>query len=623
MNTRGYITKVGLVFFDLLSTTIAFIFSIHFLDANFNLYSNTMLIALIPLLVIRMISLFLFKTYLSLLRYIGEKDFIYSFYAVVFSSIFYYILIVIFPSVLPIEEAELVVFIYSILAFFLVFLLRGILVYSYRRLLYEGADKLNTVIFGSGELGKILSFVFESDNSSNYNLVGFFDDNPKIHGKYFNGVRIYNPETDFADVITKKEVKVAVIGVKDLERERKIKFIEQCLELGVKVLKVPSPDHWLNSKLSVNQIESINLDDLLNRPSINLQNQNISKFLEGKTILVTGCAGSIGSEIVRQLVANRPKSVIGVDYSESALADETLDVRRLEGGNLFQPILADIRNINVLRNIFEKNKPDIVFHAAAYKHVPIMERFPREAVLTNILGSMNLADLAHTTGVEKFVLISTDKAVNPSNVMGASKRIAEIYTQSLNFVESNNTQFITTRFGNVLGSNGSVIPIFKKQIQKRENITVTHPDITRFFMTIPEACQLVLEAGTLGNGGEILIFDMGEPVKIMDLAKKMIQLSGLKEGVDIGIEIKGLRPGEKLYEELLDDKETLIPTHHDKIKKALVRPYEFEQISKKIKEVVGLAENISVSEDKIILRMKDIVPEFISQNSKFSKIDEK
>ncbi len=386
---------------------------------------------------------------------------------------------------------------------------------------------------------------------------------------------------------------------------------------NIKVLTLPDVNKWINGELSVKQIRQIKIDDLLERAPIKLDEKEIRNYTLNKTILVTGAAGSIGSEIVKQLLHFQPKRIIIFDQAESPLYDLELELSEKFHFNNFDIVIGDTTNIHRLRRVFEAFKPTVVFHAAAYKHVPMMENNPSEAIRTNVNGTKLLADIALEFGVHKFVMISTDKAVNPTNVMGASKRIAEIYTQSLN--SKGKTQFITTRFGNVLGSNGSVINRFKMQIEKGGPITVTHPEITRYFMTIPEACQLVLEAGAMGKGGEIFIFDMGKSVKILDMAKKMIQFSGLKLGEDIQINFTGLRPGEKLYEELLNDKENTLPTHHSQIMIGKVKKYEFSVIEKEISELIVLG--FTQDNFAIVEKMKKIVPEFISQNSIYEELD--
>ncbi len=379
---------------------------------------------------------------------------------------------------------------------------------------------------------------------------------------------------------------------------------------------MPAISKWINGELSFKQIKKIKIEELLERDEILLDEALIKPELTGKTILVTGAAGSIGSEIVRQVSLFNCKKLILLDIAETPLFYIELELKERFPDKIFEIIISNISNEFFMEDLFKSNNIDIVYHTAAYKHVPMMERNPAAAIKNNVLGTKILADLSVKYGIKKFVMISTDKAVNPTNVMGASKRIAEIYVQALN--QKNKTHFITTRFGNVLGSNGSVIPIFHEQIEKGGPITITHPEITRYFMTIPEACQLVLLAGAMGNGGEIYIFDMGQSVKIIDLAKKMIVLSGLKLGRDIQIKFTGLRPGEKLYEELLASKENTIPTSHSKIMIANVRYYQLDEISNNIDKLIDLIHNDSFS---IVRKMKEIVPEFKSQNSEYEIID--
>jgi FlaA1/EpsC-like NDP-sugar epimerase len=413
-----------------------------------------------------------------------------------------------------------------------------------------------------------------------------------------------------------------IIAEKSLTKAETIAIVEECLDYNLKVFAVPLITDWEDYTQISSKVKNFEIEDLLERKPIVLNTNAISNQLEGKTVLISGAAGSIGSEITRQVLGFNPKKVIILDQAESPLHNLKLEV-----GNSNIPIrtaLADIRNKESIEKVFSNYKPDIVYHAAAYKHVPLMEDNPVQAVYTNIIGTKNLADLSCKYSVEKFVMISTDKAVNPSSVMGASKRIAEKYVQSMYFKSKASkgddlTKFITTRFGNVLGSNGSIVPLFTKQIAEGGPITITHPEIIRYFMTIPEACQLVLEAGTMGKGGEIFIFDMGEPVKILDLAKKMIRLAGFTPDKEIEIKIIGLRPGEKLYEELLNDTSKTLPTHNDKILIAQEIDEDFEQISKIIDDLFHTSE--SSTNDEIVSKMKRIVPEFKSLNSVFETLD--
>ena len=388
---------------------------------------------------------------------------------------------------------------------------------------------------------------------------------------------------------------------------------------GLSFERTPNIKDWIGGNLSQKQLRKVKIEDLLNRRPISLENTQVENFLKGKRVLVTGAAGSIGSEICRQVLSYGPENLIMVDNGETPMYEVLNELAR--GGvdmSKIQSYMCDVTREYRVNEIFRKEKPEVVFHAAAYKHVPLMEENPKEAVRVNVMGTKIVAEAAIAVGAEKFVMVSTDKAVNPSNVMGATKRTAEILVQSLR--GKGKTEFVITRFGNVLGSNGSVIPVFRKQIENRENITVTHRDIVRYFMTIPEAVQLVLEAGTMGNGGEIFVFDMGEPVRIYDLAVKMVKLSGLELGRDIEIVFSGLRPGEKLYEELLNDAESTLPTHHPKIMKAKVREYDGVLVSALVERMSGAALNGSTDMDLVRL-LKELVPEYVSMNSEFQKLD--
>ncbi|MBA7545539.1 UDP-N-acetyl-alpha-D-glucosamine C6 dehydratase [subsurface metagenome] len=408
-----------------------------------------------------------------------------------------------------------------------------------------------------------------------------------------------------------------IIASKDIDPNRKNELTDECLNYDVKVMSVPEVNTWINGELSFNQIRAVKIEDLLERKQIKLDENAIKKQTLNKTILVTGAAGSIGGEIVKQLTKYRPKKIILFDQAESPLYFLELELQEKLHFDNFNIIIGDITHITKLNAIFKTYKPQIVYHVAAYKHVPMMENHPTEAIRTNVLGTKVLADLSIKHHVQKFVMISTDKAVNPTNIMGASKRLAEIYTQSLN--KTSPTNFITTRFGNVLGSQGSVIPRFRKQIEKGGPITLTHPEVTRYFMTIPEAVQLVLEAGAMGHGGEIFIFDMGKSIKIIDLAKKMVRLSGLTIGKDIKLSYTGLRPGEKLYEELLNDKENAITTHHPQIMIAKVQEYDHKTVSGHIDDLINLSEKHE--NHPVVGLMKRLVPEFISENSIYEELD--
>ena len=482
--------------------------------------------------------------------------------------------------------------------------------------------KKNTLVFGAGELGIAVKRTFDHDLTSNKIIVGYLDDNPSKIGKSIDGVKIFGSE-ELTKVIYKCAVDELIIATPSIPPDKKSEVIEICLEHNVSVLTLPPIKKIMNGDLTVNQIKNVRIEDLLDRSTIKLENESVLEQLSGKRILVTGAAGSIGSEIAKQLGQYNPQMIILCDQAESPLHNLQLDLQENFKDQLFHTFIADVKSRERMKILFETFRPHIVYHAAAYKHVPMMENHPIEGVKNNVFGTMNLANLSVEFNVQKFVFVSTDKAVNPTNVMGATKRIAEIYVQSLNskILKENKTgtKFITTRFGNVLGSNGSVIPRFREQIEKGGPVTVTHPEITRYFMTIPEACQLVIEAGSMGQGGEIFVFDMGKSVKIVDLAQKMIKLSGYIPNQDIEIKFTGLRPGEKLYEELLNDLENTLPTHHQKIMIAKVRDNDFASISIQLEKLLEITN--SQHNTNIVRQMKVIVPEFKSQNSEYELLD--
>jgi FlaA1/EpsC-like NDP-sugar epimerase len=486
--------------------------------------------------------------------------------------------------------------------------------------MYMGAfnpakSKRSIIIYGADEAGIITKRAVDRDAGAKYEVVAFLDDDENKWGKRLEGITIHPPDK-LKELLASQTVAHLVMANSDVSYERKNKIIDTCLAYGTKVLNVPPINNWINGELSFKQIKRVRIEDLLERDPIILDKEKINAQIHGKIVLITGAAGSIGSEIVKQIIPFRPKKLVLIDQAESALYDLELEVKDLSSMT-YRSYVADICNAERMEHIFQTDKPEIVFHAAAYKHVPVMEENPSEAIWVNVNGSKILADISIKHGVEKFVMVSTDKAVNPTSVMGASKRIGEIYVQALN--KRGKTRFVTTRFGNVLGSNGSVIPRFKQQIEKGGPITITDPEITRYFMTIPEACQLVLEAGTIGQGGEIFVFDMGKSVKIVDLAIRMIQLSGLTLGKDIKIVFTGLRPGEKLFEELLHNNENSLPTHHPQILVAKVKEYDYNTIARQIDELITLS--TGQNDMAIVQKMKDIVPEFLSNNSVFEKLD--
>lgn len=480
-------------------------------------------------------------------------------------------------------------------------------------------EKRSVLIFGAGESGIITKRTLDRDAGTKYKVLGFIDDDPSKVGKKLEGVTIYGTEK-LPDLLKSNDVAHVIISVQNMPAARKQEVIELCLKYNAKVLNVPPVSNWINGNLSFRQIRKVKIEELMERDPIQLDENNIRAQIHDKTVLITGAAGSIGSEIARQVASFRPGHLILLDQAESPLYELELELKDHFPELSFEVVMGDVRNKERMENVFRTFRPELIYHAAAYKHVPMMENNPSESILTNVLGTQICADLAVQYGAKKFVMVSTDKAVNPTNVMGASKRIAEMYVQSLNAVRTT-TKFITTRFGNVLGSQGSVIPRFRQQIENGGPVTITHPEITRFFMTIPEACRLVLEAGCMGQGGEIYIFDMGESVKIKDLAEKMIQLSGLELDKDIKIVYTGLRPGEKLYEELLNNSENTLPTHHEKIMIARVTEYPYDEVKQQLKKLIELfddQDNVA-----IVKQMKQMVPEYISNNSVFESLDQK
>ncbi len=569
-------------------------------------------------LLVRLITFFISKTYKGVVRYTGAKDATRIFAIILLSSFVLYLIniftrqILLGYYIIP----HSVIIIDALVTIFIMISSRLAIKAIYFENKNPEKQKTQVIIYGAGESGIITKRTLDRDAAVRYKVVGFVDDDEKKKGRSLEGAFIY-PTSKLAELIKENDVESVIISIQNLSPENKNKIIDECLQLGVRVLNVPPIAKWINGELSFNQIKGINIEELLERDPIKLDNGLINEQLNNKIILITGAAGSIGSELARQCAKFNPALLVLLDQAESPLHELELEFNEKTNLKKHEVVIGDVRNKERMQNVFNTFKPQIVFHAAAYKHVPMMENNPSESILTNILGTKTVADLAVEFKVEKFVMISTDKAVNPTNVMGASKRIAEIYTQSLGKISQ--TKFITTRFGNVLGSNGSVIPRFKKQIEEGGPITITHPGITRFFMTIPEACQLVLEAGCMGKGGEIFVFDMGQSVKIVDLARKMIKLSGLKEDRDIKIIYTGLRPGEKLYEELLASSENTLPTHHQQILVGKVREYEFAEVTQFINELILLFN--TQDNTRIVAKMKDIVPEFVSNNSVFQTLD--
>lgn len=485
----------------------------------------------------------------------------------------------------------------------------------------QGKDQIRVVIFGCGESGILTKNALQQGQKDKYRIDAFLDDNRKLWGSQLQNVKIYSPSQVLnKEWLDKHKIDKLILASQTIPQERKRAISESAIDAGVEVLEVPPYKTWIEGNISAEQLKTIRVEDLLQRSSIKLDSKNISAQVAGKVVFITGAAGSIGGELARQLWFYPLSKLILIDQAESALYDleqEFNEKRRAKNRVEYVCEVANIKDRGRMDGLFELYQPDMVFHAAAYKHVPIIERSPYEGIVTNIFGTQIVAELALKYEVDRFVMVSTDKAVNPTNVMGATKRIAELYTQSLN--EFGKTKFIATRFGNVLGSNGSVVPLFRKQIQNGGPLTVTHPEITRYFMTIPEACNLVLEASAMGNGGEVFVFDMGDPVKIMDLAHKMVKLSGLELNRDIQIKVTGLRPGEKLYEELLSGAESNLPTHHPKILIAKVDTYPNDQLKRELNELSEIAIQGDILQ--MVRKVKDLVPEYISNNSHFATLD--
>ncbi len=606
-----FIIDIGICIFSIF---LAYLLRFNFRIPEIDMKDMPFVIGFI--IVVRIISFILGKTYAGIIRYTSSED-AQRIFSVIFlgSTILGITDIITYNTTGKIIIPTSIVIIDFIATVFLMVAARTLVKVLYYELKNPSRAKNKVIVYGAGESGVITLRTLDKDAGSKFKVVAFIDDDKKKKGKKIEGVKIHHTD-ELDELLTDMDITFIIISTVHLPASRKQKLVEKCLSYNTRVLNVPPISSWINGQLSFKQIKKIKIEDLLERDEIVLDKEKTYAQLYGKTILVTGAAGSIGSELVRQIIGFKPKKIVLLDQAESAIYDLVNELKEYDQ-TTFEEVIADIRNQERMENVFNHFKPQIVYHAAAYKHVPLMEMNPSEAISTNVGGTKIVADLAVKYNADRFVLVSTDKAVNPTSVMGASKRAAEIYTQALG--KNSKTKFITTRFGNVLGSNGSVIPLFKNQIEKGGPLTITHPEITRYFMTIPEACQLVLEAGCMGNGGEIFIFDMGESVKIVDLASKMIRLSGLTIGKDIEIVFTGLRPGEKLYEELLNNSENTIPTHNKQIMIAKVEPYELKQIEPEISKLIELfytQDNV-----KIVSQLKAIVPEYLSNNSIFETLD--
>ncbi len=612
---RGIIFLIDMVIVTV-SLAIAYLLRFNFLIPEQEIETFQFIFPFV--LVIRAFSFFIFKTYSGRIRYTSTRDVVRILVTLFTGSL-------VFAMINPVNFAFTgsftvpfsILIIEFLLSVFLMTALRLTVKMAYMELMNPSSEKTKVIIFGAGEAGVIAKRTLDRDAGTKYNVVAFVDDDPKKSDKKVEGVSIHLTSKHLERLLREQDIQHLIIAIQQLPSVRKQEIVELCLKYQTHVLNVPPVRNWINGELSFKQIQKIKIEELLEREAIQIDITSISRQLRGKRILVTGAAGSIGSELVRQILRFFPEKVLLLDCAETPLHDLQLEMAEGNWNTITEAVIGDIRNQERMNHIFRTFRPQIIFHAAAYKHVPMMENNPSEAILTNVLGTKIIASLAHSFAAEKFVMASTDKAVNPTNIMGATKRIAEIYIQSLNIHSA--TKFITTRFGNVLGSNGSVIPRFNKQIEARQPITITHPEVTRFFMTIPEACQLVLEAGAMGKGGEIYVFDMGKSVRIVDLARKMVQLNNLELGKDIQFQFTGLRPGEKLYEELLATEENTIPTHHEKILIARVKIYDFPKIKKSIDELIALFD--TQDNRAIVAKMKSIVPEFISNNSVYEELD--
>lgn len=603
------------------STVLAYVLRYDF--HNIFSKSSTLDITLIWTIVVNVIFFRVFRTYSNVLRFSSFVDIMRIFVSL---SVSYAVLILF--SLFSEEMWSIsvgspsVFFIGYVISFSMMASSRVLVKTVYEFINYDSNRSTNVFVYGTKENGVNIAKALRVGLRDHYRLRGFISDEQELVGKVMMGVEVFPNDETLIDALNERDVTTVIVSPSKMARFTNSDMADRLLAENIRLMTAPPLSQWDGQALTTNQLKDIQIEDLLQRDTIQIDIKKVASHLEGKRVLITGAAGSIGSEIMRQVASFNPYQLILVDQAETPLHDIRLELQDKWRDVNAETIIANISNVTRMEKIFKEYRPQYIFHAAAYKHVPMMEDNVSESIQINVNGTRNLTDLAEKYGAEKFVMISTDKAVNPTNVMGCSKRICEIYVQSLakklQQEEGHHTQFITTRFGNVLGSNGSVIPRFRDQIQHGGPVTVTHPEIIRYFMTIPEACRLVLEAGSMGNGGEIYIFDMGRPVKILDLAKRMIKLSGR---TDIKIEFTGLRHGEKLYEELLNQKEMTKPTYHEKIMIANVREYDYEDVKERIQHLIDIS--YSYDQMKIVAAMKDIVPEFISKNSCFEVLDKK
>ena len=587
------------------------------------LESSTIDKTIVWTVIVNLVFFRVFRTYSNVLRFSSFIDIMRIFVSLTVSYALLMISSVLLASYLDIRLAPVsVLFMAYIISFAIMSCSRIVVKMFYELLNFDGSHSANVFIYGAKEAGVNITKALRVNLRNHYRLRGFIADEPELINKVMMGVKVFPNDESLIDVLNDRDVHTIIISPAKMEELKKSDMADRLLAHNIKLMTAPPLSEWSGQTLNRTQLKEIQIEDLLQRDPIEIDIHKVASHLEGKRVMITGAAGSIGSEIMRQVASFNPYKLILVDQAETPLHDIRLELQDRWRDIDAETIIADISNATRMEDIFKEYQPQYIFHAAAYKHVPMMEDNVSESIQINVFGTRTLADLAVKYGAEKFVMISTDKAVNPTNVMGCSKRICEIYVQSLakKLQEKGGhvTQFITTRFGNVLGSNGSVIPRFRDQIQRGGPVTVTHPEIIRYFMTIPEACRLVLEAGSMGNGGEIYIFDMGKPVKIVDLAKRMISLSGR---TDVKIEFTGLRHGEKLYEELLNVKELTKPTYHEKIMIATVREYDYDEVKQRIQKLIEVS--YTYDQMQIVAAMKDIVPEFISKNSCFEALDKK
>ena len=632
-SSMQYMPHWAVLLIDLFLCLIAYVISILIGYGLFRYHPDTPLppywVQTLVLLVLQTFSFWIFHTYSGILRYSTFIDTLKVLFSVLLTGVF-----ALFANLIATQSIghplflNTVSIIYVFVAFMFLFSLRVGVKTIFETVQQNASTTKKVLIYGTKQAGIAIAKMLRSSGESLYRPIGFIEDENERRTYNLLGLKVYRLDDSLIEKMQRLgvcNVIVSPLKMKELKPSRDLAFF---LENNIHVLTTPYFTEWdsKNEQIQsshIGRIDSIQIEDLLERPVINIDTDNVRTTLQRKVVMVSGAAGSIGSELVRQIIPFKPKAIVLFEQAESPLHDLTLDLKDQFPQQRIIPCIGDVRDRERVEEVMSDMRPDVIFHAAAYKHVPLMEDHPNEAIHANVLGTKNMADMAVKYKVDRFVMISTDKAVNPTNIMGASKRIAEMYVQSLfnklHSTDENCTKFITTRFGNVLGSNGSVIPYFKKQIAQGGPVTVTHPEIIRYFMTIPEACCLVLEAATLGSGGEIFVFDMGQPVRILDLAKNMIRLAGYTPGKDMQIVFTGLRPGEKLYEELLNQKETTLPTQNEKIMIAKVREVDFDDVSAMVDELITVSH--SDKPFQTVGQMKKIVPEFISKNSVYEKLD--